>query len=189
MSSCLGVKVQNGDCYLLEWAFAWELLKVSSDGEIMMKARWIEIKEDTPSDNIIDMFTKGFKKVIQYLANLKAHKSKKQRNEGTSQVNQNKTLKESEAPSIDNSTGIVEQESLSLVPLKAPQINEASLTKTSSTTPSITVIADSISVKVLASIVQPQEEDLDKDVKKTFKSGLDGYIEVNFYFKFGVQFT
>ncbi|MCO5615124.1 hypothetical protein L7F22_069413 [Adiantum nelumboides] len=45
------------------------------------------------------------------------------------------------------------------------------------------------SVKVLASIVQPEEKDLDKDVKKTFKSGLDGYIGTEHYFKFGVQFT
>ncbi|MCO5603473.1 hypothetical protein L7F22_057623 [Adiantum nelumboides] len=160
MSPCLGVKVQNGDCYLLEpMAFAWESLKESSDGETMIKAGWIEIKEDTPSENLMDMFTEGFKKVIQYLANLKAQNSKKQKNEGTSKVNQKKALKESEAPSVGNSTGIVEQESLSLVPLEAPHRDE------------------------------PEEKDLDKDVKKTNKSGLDGYIGIEHYFKFGVQFT
>ncbi|MCO5566848.1 hypothetical protein L7F22_020530 [Adiantum nelumboides] len=130
-------------------AFAWESLKESSDGETMIKAGWIKIKEDTPSENLMDMFTEGFKKVIQYLANLKAQNSKKQKNEGTSQVNQKKALKESEAPSVKNSTGMVEQESLSL----------------------------------------PEEKDLDKDVKKTNKSGLDGYIGIEHYFKFEVQFT
>ncbi|MCO5563061.1 hypothetical protein L7F22_016697 [Adiantum nelumboides] len=190
MSPCLGVKVQNGDCYLLEpMAFAWESLKESSDGETMIKAGWIKIKEDSPSENLMDMFTEGFKKVIQYLANLKAQNSKKRKNEGTSQVNQKKALKESEAPSVRNSTGMVEQESLSLVPLEAPHRDEASLTKTPLITPSIAVIADSASVKVLASIVQPEEKDLDKDVKKTNKSGLDGYIGIEHYFKFGVQFT
>ncbi|MCO5550217.1 hypothetical protein L7F22_003699 [Adiantum nelumboides] len=150
MSPCLGVKVQNGDRYLLEpMAFTWESLKESSDGETMIKARWIEIKEDTPNENLMDMFIEGFKKVIQYLANLKAQNSKKQKNEGTSQVNQKKALKESEAPSVGNSTGMVEQESLSLL----------------------------------------EEKDLDKDVKKTNKSGLDGYIGIEHYFKFGVQFT
>ncbi|MCO5553572.1 hypothetical protein L7F22_007095 [Adiantum nelumboides] len=147
MSPCLGVKVQNGDCYLLEpMAFAWESLKESSDGETMIKAGWIEIKEDTPSENLMDMFTEGFKKVIQYLANLKAQNSKKQKNEGTSQVNQKKALKESEAPSVGNSTGMVEQESLSLVSLEAPHRDEASLTETPLITPSIAVIADSASV-------------------------------------------
>ncbi|MCO5567930.1 hypothetical protein L7F22_021626, partial [Adiantum nelumboides] len=190
MSPCLGVKVQNGDCYLLEpMAFAWESLKESSDGETMIKAGWIKIKEDTPSENLMDMFTEGFKKVIQYLANLKAQNSKKRKNEGTSQVNQKKALKESEAPSVENSTGMVEQESLSLVPLEAPHRDEASLTETPLITPSIAVIADSASVKVLASIVQPKEKDLDKDVKKTNKSGLDGYIGIEHYFKFGVQST
>ncbi|MCO5556895.1 hypothetical protein L7F22_053629 [Adiantum nelumboides] len=123
------------------------------------------------------------------LANLKAQNSKKQKNEGTSQVNQKKALKEIEAPSVGNSTGMVEQESLSLVPLEAPHRDEASLTETPLITPSIAVIADSASVKVLASIVQPEEKDLDKDVKKTNKSGLDGYIGIEHYFKFGVQFT
>ncbi|MCO5588735.1 hypothetical protein L7F22_042694 [Adiantum nelumboides] len=190
MSPCLGVKVPNGDCYLLEpMAFAWESLKESSDGETMIKAGWIKIEEDTPSENLMDMFTEGFKKVIQYLANLKAQNSKKRKNEGTSQVNQKKALKESEAPSVGNSTGMVEQESLSLVPLEAPHRDEASLTETPLITPSIAVIADSASVKVLASIVQPEEKDLDKDVKKTNKSGLDGYIGIEHYFKFGVQFT
>ncbi|MCO5596626.1 hypothetical protein L7F22_050693 [Adiantum nelumboides] len=188
MSPCLGVKVQNGDCYLLEpMAFAWESLKESSDGETMIKAGWIKIKEDTPSENLMDMFTEGFKKVIQYLANLKAKNSKKRKNEGTSQVNQKKALKESEAPSVGNSTGMVEQESLSLVPLEAPHRDEASLTETPLITPSIE--SASASVKVLASIVQPEEKDLDKDVKKTNKSGLDGYIGIEHYFKFGVQFT
>ncbi|MCO5562327.1 hypothetical protein L7F22_015953 [Adiantum nelumboides] len=149
MSACLGVKVQNGDCYLLEpMAFAWESLKESNDRETMIKARWIKIKEDTPSENLMDMFTEGFKKVVQYLANLKAQNSKKQKNEGTSQVNQKKALKESEALSVGNSTGMVEQESLSLVPLEAPHRDEASLTKTPLITPSIAVIADSASVKV-----------------------------------------
>ncbi|MCO5546609.1 hypothetical protein L7F22_000039 [Adiantum nelumboides] len=190
MSPCLGVKVQNGDCYLLEpMAFAWESLKESSDGETMIKAGWIEIKEDTPSENLMDMFTEGFKKVIQYLANLKAQHNKKRKNEGTSQVNHKKALKESEAPSVGNSIGMVEQESLSLVPLETPHRDEASLTETPLITPSIAVIADSASVKVLASIVQPEEKDLDKDVKKTNKSGLDRYIGIEHYFKFGVQFT
>ncbi|MCO5561652.1 hypothetical protein L7F22_015273 [Adiantum nelumboides] len=190
MSPCLGVKVQNGDCYLLEpMAFAWESLKESSDGETMIKAGWIEIKEDTSSENLMDMFTEGFKKVIQYLANLKAQNSKKRKNEGTSQVNQKKALKEGEAPSVGNSTGMVEQESLSLVPLEAPHRDEASLIETPLITPSVAVIADSTSVKVLASIVQPKEKDLDKDVKKTNKSGLDGYIGIEHYFKFGVQLT
>ncbi|MCO5580900.1 hypothetical protein L7F22_034773 [Adiantum nelumboides] len=153
----------------------------------MIKAGWIEIKEDTPSENLIDMFTEGFKKVIRYLANLKAQNSKKRKNEGTSQVNQKKVLKESEAPSVGNSTGIVEQESLSLVPLEAPHKDEASLTETPLITPSIAVIVDSASMKVLASIVQPKEKDLDKDVKKTNKSGLDGYIGIEHYFKFGVH--
>ncbi|MCO5581795.1 hypothetical protein L7F22_035684 [Adiantum nelumboides] len=190
MSPCLGVKVQNGDCYLLEpMAFAWESLKESSDGETMLKAGWIEIKEDTPSENLMDMFIEGFKNVIQYLANLKAQNSKKQKNEGTSQVNQKKALKESEAPSVGNSTGIVEQESFSLVPLDAPHRDEASLIETFLITPSIAIIVDSASLKVLASIVQPEEKDLDKDVKKTNKSGLDKYIGIEHYFKFGVQFT
>ncbi|MCO5556544.1 hypothetical protein L7F22_010093, partial [Adiantum nelumboides] len=101
MSPCLGVKVQNGDVYLLEsMAFAWELLKVSRDGETMKKAGWIEIKEDTPSEKLMDMFTEGFKIVIQYLTSFKAHESKKQKNEGTSQVDQNKTLKKIEAPLV-----------------------------------------------------------------------------------------
>ncbi|MCO5584734.1 hypothetical protein L7F22_038666 [Adiantum nelumboides] len=153
MSPCLGVKVQN-DSYLLEpMAFAWESLKESSDGETMIKAGWIEIKE------------------------------------GTRQVNQKKALKESEAPSVGNSIGMVEQERLSLVPLEAPHRDEANLTETPLITLSIAVIADSVSVKVLASIVQPEEKDLDKDVKKTNKSGLDGYIGIEHYFKFGVQFT
>ncbi|MCO5564100.1 hypothetical protein L7F22_017756, partial [Adiantum nelumboides] len=170
------VKVQNGDCYLLEpMAFAWESLKVSSDGETMIKAGWIEIREDTPSENLRDMFTESFKNVIQYLASLKALKSRKQNNEGTSQVNQNKTLKESEALSVGTSTGNVEQESLSLVPLEAPHRDEASLTRTPLITPSIAVFADSTSVKVLSSIVQPEEEYLDK---KTFKSGLDDLLDV-----------
>ncbi|MCO5581977.1 hypothetical protein L7F22_035866 [Adiantum nelumboides] len=148
MSPCLGVKVQNGDCYLLDpMAFAWESLKESSDGETMIKAGWIKIKEDTPCENLMDMFTEGFKKVIQYLANLKAQNSKKQKNEGTSQVNQKKALKETEAPSVGNSIGMVEQESLSLVPLEAPHRDEASLTETPLITPSIAVIADSASVK------------------------------------------
>ncbi|MCO5569944.1 hypothetical protein L7F22_023658 [Adiantum nelumboides] len=155
----------------------------------MIKAGWIEIKEDTPGENLMDMFTEGFKKVIQYLANLKAQNSKKQKNEGTSQVNQKKALKESKAPSVRNSTGMVEQESLSLVPLEAPHRDEASLIETFLITPSIAVIADSASVKVLASIVQPEEKDLDKDVKKTNKSGMDGYIGIEHYFMFGVQFT
>ncbi|MCO5610290.1 hypothetical protein L7F22_064526 [Adiantum nelumboides] len=170
-------------------AFAWESLKESCDGETMIKAGWIEIKEDTPSENLINMFTEGFKKAIQYLANLKAQNSKKQKNEGTSQVNQKKALKESEAPSVGNSTGMMEQESFSLVPLEAPHRDEASLTETPLITPSIAVIANSASVKVLASIVQSEEKDLDKDVKKTNKSGLDGYIGIEHYFKFGVQFT
>ncbi|MCO5604239.1 hypothetical protein L7F22_058402 [Adiantum nelumboides] len=121
--------------------------------------------------------------------NLKAQKSKKRYNEGTSQVNQNKTLKESEAPSVRISIKDVEKESLSLVPLEAPHRDEASLAETPLITPSIAVIAESALVKVLASIVQSKEEDLDKDVKKTFKSGLDGYIRLEHYFKFGVQFT
>ncbi|MCO5574645.1 hypothetical protein L7F22_028434 [Adiantum nelumboides] len=137
----------------------------------------------------MDMFIEGFKKVIQYLANLKAQNSKKRKNEGISQVNQQKTLKESEPPSIRNSTQNAEQESLSLVPLEDPHRDEASLIETPLITPSIAVVADSASVKVLASIVQPQEKDLDKDVKKTFKSGLDGYIGIEHYFKLGVQFT
>ncbi|MCO5602866.1 hypothetical protein L7F22_057005 [Adiantum nelumboides] len=187
MSPCLGVKVKNGDCYLLEpIAFAWESLKVSSDGETMITVGWIEIREDTPSDNLMDMFIEGFKNVIQYLANLKAQKSRKQKKEDTCQ---NTTLKESGMPSIGTSTGDVEQESLSLVPLEAPHKDEASLIGTPLISPSIAVIADSALVKVLASIVQLEEEDLDKDVKKTFKSGLNGYIGIEHYFKFGVQFT
>ncbi|MCO5591555.1 hypothetical protein L7F22_045542 [Adiantum nelumboides] len=97
MSPCLGVKVQNGDCYLLEpMAFAWESLKESSEWR-------------------------------------------------------------------DNDKGRVDR-------------NKRRYSQLSS-------------VKVLASIVQPEEKDLDKDVKKTNKSGLDGYIGIEHYFKFGVQFT
>ena len=51
------------------------------------------------------------------------------------------------------------------------------------------VVVDSTSIVVLESIVQPQEKDLDKEVKKTSKSGLDGYVGIEHYFKFGVQFT
>ena len=51
------------------------------------------------------------------------------------------------------------------------------------------VVVDSTSIAVLESIVQPQEKDLDKEVKKTSKSGLDGYVGIEHYFKFGVQFT
>ncbi|MCO5586504.1 hypothetical protein L7F22_040444 [Adiantum nelumboides] len=101
----------------------------------------------------------------------------------------NKTLKESGVLSIGTSIGNVEKESLSLVPLEAPHRDEASLIGTPLITPSIAVIANSASMKVLDSIVQPEEEDLDKDVKKTFKSGLDGYIGIEHYFRFGVQFT
>lgn len=45
-------------------------------------------------------------------------------------------------------------------------------------------------MSVLDSIVhQPKERDLDKEVAKTSKSGLDGYLGIEHYFKFGVQFT
>ncbi len=50
------------------------------------------------------------------------------------------------------------------------------------------MLADSASIAVLNSIVQPDEKDLDK-VAKTSKSGLDGYIGIEHYFKFGAQFT
>ena len=152
----------------------------------MVKAGWIEIKEDTPSEKFIDMYIEGFKKVTQYLTKLRTKKSAKRKNEDTSEVNQNKTPKESEAPSTGNSTRNVEQENLSLIPLEAPRIKETSLLVE---TTSLAIVADSASIAVLESIVQPQEKDLDKEVKKTSKSGLDGYIGIEDYFKFGVQFT
>ena len=48
---------------------------------------------------------------------------------------------------------------------------------------------DPASIAGLDAIDQPKEKDLDKQVAKTSKSGLDGYIGIEHYFKFGVQFT
>ena len=51
------------------------------------------------------------------------------------------------------------------------------------------VVANLASLAMLNSIVQPNEKDLDKEVAKTSKSGLDGYVGIEDYFKFGTQFT
>ena len=67
MSPCVGIKLLNGDCYLVEpMVFAWSLVKVVHDGVTMPKAGWVEPKEDTPSENLLDLFIESFKKVTQY---------------------------------------------------------------------------------------------------------------------------
>ena len=128
MSPCLGVKLLNGDSYLLEpMAFAQDFVKVDHDGVTMSKAGWIELKEDTPSENLLDIYTEGFKKVNQYLVKLRTAKSKKRKSANTDEDNKSKTPKESEATSIGkNNCENLEQEKLSLIPLEAKETGEAS---------------------------------------------------------------
>ena len=186
MSPCFGLKLVNGDCYLLEpMAFASNLVKIDHDGATMSKAGWIEITEDTPSEDFIDLFIESFKSVTQYLGKLRTKNHKKRKNEDTSQTTMNKTSKESEDPSGENSKNNVEQGGLPIVPKNAKETREASVVAT----PSIAVVIDPASMAVLDAIDEPKEKDLDKQVAKTSKSGLDGYIGIEHYFKFGVQFT
>ena len=51
------------------------------------------------------------------------------------------------------------------------------------------MVADSLSIAILNSILQPNEKDLNKVVAKTSKKGLDGYVGIELYFNFGVQYT
>ncbi len=186
MSPCLGVKVTNDDCYLLEpMAFTRESMKVINDGETMVKVGWPEINEETPSEDFIDIYIEGFKKVSQNLMKMRPNKSEKRKNEDTGEVSQKKTPKDSETFTTDNIIGYVEKESLPIVPLEANKVIAA----TTSDTTSMALVADLASMAVLDTIEQPQEKDLDKEVKKTSKSGLDGYVGIEHYFKFGVQFT
>lgn len=184
MSPCLNIKLLGGDSYLLEpMAFARDLVKVNHEGVTMSKAGWVELGEETPSENFIDIYIEGFKKVTQYLGKLR---TKKRKNENTGEAGKSKTPKESEAPSVGNNSGNVEQENLPLIPVnQAHETGEASLIATTS----VAVVVDSASIAVIDSIVQPKEKDLDKEVAKTSKSGLDGYVGIEHYFKFGVQFT
>ena len=76
----------------------------------------------------------------------------------------------------------MEQVSLPLVPTKAQPKGEPYVCASIS----LVVVADSLSIAVLNSIVQPNEKDLDKVVAKSSKSGLDGYVGIEHYFKFGV---
>ena len=186
MSPCLGVKVLNGDCYLLEpTTFLSNLVKVDHEGLTMSKAGWVELKEDTPSEDFIDMFIEGFSKVTRHLGKIKKVQNKKRKNEESSEGIQSKTLKESEAPLVGNNSRVSEQENLLLVSLDAQEVGDTCV----GTTPATAVVVDSASVAVIDSVGQLNEKDMDKQVAKTSKSGLDGYVGIEHYFKFGVQFT
>ena len=54
---------------------------------------------------------------------------------------------------------------------------------------SVAIMADPTSYALRDSIDQPPEKELDRQVAKTLKSSLDGYLGIEQYFKFGVQFT
>ena len=56
-------------------------------------------------------------------------------------------------------------------------------------TPSFAIVVDPASQAVLDSLVQPKDKELDRQIAKTSKSGLDGYMGIEEYFIFGVQFT
>ena len=79
----------------------------------------------------------------------------------------------------------MEQVSLPLVPTKAQSEGEICVPPSTS----LAVVADSLSIAVLNSIVQPNEKDLDKVIAKPSKSGLDVYVGIEHYFQFGVQYT
>ena len=186
MTSCIHVKTINGPSYLLDpMAFAHDLLKVSDSEITMAKVGWVQIKEDTPMETFIDLYIEGFRKVSQYLTKLRAKVNKKRKNEGSDDASQSKILKESvELP--EGSTGANEEQgNLSVVSLEDQAVGESNLL----VNPSVAIVVDSASATLLNSITQPSEKDLDKEVAKTSKCGLDGYVGIEHYFKFGVQYT
>ncbi len=186
MTSCIHVKTVNGPSYLLDpRAFAHDLLNVSDAEVTMAKAGWVEIKEDTPIETFIDLYIEGFKKVSQYLTKFRAKMNKKCKIEGTGDAGQSKTLKESVALPPGNTNTNEEQGNLSIVSLEAQAMGESIILET----PSMAVVVNSASAALLDSIVQPSEKELDKEVTKTSKCGLDGYVGIEHYFKFGVQYT
>ena len=63
MSDCLGIKLVNTDSYLLEsMAFAKEQVKVDHEGETVWKARWVDLTQETLTDDYIDIHIGSFKK-------------------------------------------------------------------------------------------------------------------------------
>ena len=183
MAPCLCVKVANGDSYLLDaMTFAKDLV----NGDTMSISGWVaDLPEDSQVEKLIEAFIGCFKKITQHLGSLKAKKGKKRKNEDTSETTQSKIQHGNEVPSAKEIDQNVDMASLPLVPAKAQ--SEGELIVPPST--SLAVVADSLSIAVLNSIVQPNEKDLDKVVAKSSKSGLDGYVGIEHYFKFGVQYT
>ena len=64
--------------------------------------QWSEINEETPSEDFIDIYIEGFKKVSQNLMKMRPNKSEKRKNEDTGEVSQKKTPKDSETFTTDN---------------------------------------------------------------------------------------
>ena len=107
---------------------------------------------------------------------MRANKNKKRKNENTGENSQSKTHKESDTLDPGN---------LPIIPVEAQEVGKSSILPI----PSTAIVVDVASIAVLDAIVQPEEKYLDKEVAKTSKIGLDGYVGIEHYFKFGVQST
>ena len=67
MVAYLGVKLVNGDSYLIEpIAFAKDLVKVDQEGETMSKAGWVELTKDTPTETFIIIYIGSFKNSLKF---------------------------------------------------------------------------------------------------------------------------
>ena len=150
MDPCLGVKVVNGDFYLLEpMAFVKDLMKANQEGETMSKAGWIDLTQETPTEDYIDIYIGSFKKFTQYLGNLRAKKSKKRKVEDTSDTTQKRASKESEVASARDTSRNEKQVSFPLVFTEEKPTREAYVP----TSILVAVVVDLALVAVLNSIV------------------------------------
>ena len=88
MAPCLSIKVVNGASDLLDaMSFSKHLVKYYNEGDTMSKLGWVvDLLEDSLVDNLIDVYIGCLKKVTQHLGSLRAKKSRKRKNEDTSET-------------------------------------------------------------------------------------------------------
>lgn len=175
MSSCLCVKTTEGISYLVD-PMAFSFVSLMAEGEMTMKkAGWLENTSEGEDSVNATSFVTALKRVNQHLLK-KRNSDKRKRQHEEKDATPIKALKEM-GTTASEVTDIVPHETIEVVDLDMPSNT------------SVAIMVDPASSALLDSIDQPPEKELDRQVAKTSKSGLDGYLGIEQYFKFGVQFT
>ena len=171
MVPCIKVTTEGNQVYLVD-PVAFQHGKLINEGEhTMLNGGWLEDNVESGIEYTTTAFVEAFEKVQGFLSNEGNKKNKKKNNTSKKLKETKKDKKDANEQNVEKALVVVET---------GYQLHGLSPTP---------IVVDPTPHAILDTIVQPEEDVLDKQIQKNSKNGLDGYMGIEEYFKFGVQFT